>query len=182
MLLSLIDVAFAASEAHGDGHIPMKEIGFHAINFVLLYAILFFVARKPIAELLKTRQTEVRDALEKGHAALKAAEDRNTDVDAKLSRFDKELTTLRLKADQDIQAEAALVRERTAADIAALEALTDRNIAEARRNARVALQKQTVDAAILAAEERIRTQVNADDHKRLAGDFLAAVDAEAANG
>ena len=181
MLLAVIDVALASPDAHGEGGIPLTDIGIHAVNFVFMYALLFFIARKPVAELLKSRQAEIRQALDKGHAALKAAEDRNADVASKLSHFDKEVTALRLNADRDIAAEATLVRERTLADIAAFEALTDRNIAEARRNARVKLQRDAVDAAIAAAEEQIRGQLNADDHKRLAGDFLAAVDAEAAN-
>ncbi|MCP4805050.1 MAG: ATP synthase F0 subunit B [Proteobacteria bacterium] len=182
MLLAVIDVALAAGDAHGEGGIPFTDIGIHAFNFVFLYAVLFFIARKPVAELLKARQADVRQALEKGHAALKAAEDRNGDIASKLSHFDKEVTGLRLNAERDIGAERTLVKERTAADIAALEALTDRNIAEARRNARVKLQRDAVDAAVAAAEEQIRGQLNKDDKTRLAGDFLAAVDAEAANG
>ena len=182
MLLALLDTALAASDAHGEGGIPMVEIGLHAANFIFLYGLLFFIARKPVGELLKQRQAEVRQALDKGNAALKAAEDRNGDIESKLSHFDKQVAEMRAQADADVAAEHALVKERTAADIAAYEALTDRNIAEVRRNARVKLQKDAVEAAVAAAEEQIRGQLNKDDHKRLAGDFLAAVDAEAANG
>ena len=116
MLLALMDVAFA-SDAAGP---PWNEIGIHAINFVLLYTVLFFLARKPVAELLKSRQAEIKKALDDGNAALKAAEDRHGELDSRLGHFGQMVEDMKLQAKADADNERENLRARTVTDIASL--------------------------------------------------------------
>lgn len=174
MLHLLLETAFAAS---GDGP-PMTEIGVHAINFVLLYTVLFFLARKPVAELLKERQAEIKKALDDGNAALKAAEDRHAELDSRLAHFDKLVEDMKAQAKTDADNERAQMRTKTEGDIASLKALTERTIREETRNARATLQREAVDLAMQIAEESIRQQISAADHERLAGEFLVAVEGD----
>ena len=68
----------------GDGGIPMTEIGIHAVNFVLMYGLLFFLLRKPIGELLRQRQASIRQDLEDASGAKNEAQDRLDAIQAKL--------------------------------------------------------------------------------------------------
>lgn len=172
MFLALMDSALAAGGGEGP---PMKEIGVHAINFVLLYTVLFFLARKPIAEILKSRQAEIKKALDDGNAALKAAEDRHSELDVRLTQFSKMVDEMKAQAKTDADNERASLREKTASDIVMLKALTERTIREETRNARAALQRESVDLAVQIAEESLRKQITAADQERLAGEFLVAV-------
>jgi len=171
MLLLLVDTALAAG---GEGP-PLTEIGIHAINFVLLYTVLFFLARKPVAELLKGRQAEIKKALDDGNAALKAAEDRHSELDSRLAHFDKLVEDMKAQAKSDADNERVAMRRKTKADIVSLQALTERTIREETRNARAALQREAVDLAVQIAEESLRKQITDADHQRLAGEFLVAV-------
>ena len=176
-LLLVSGIAFAAG---GDGP-PLKAIGVHLANFVLLFTVLFFLVRKPVAEALKARQGEVKHEIDESNAKRKDAQTRFDEIEARLNRFENEVAELKAQAEKEAAADREYLRQRTAADIESLKQLTEQTIRDEGRKARAALQAEAVGLAVGLAEERLRASINDGDQERLAGEFLLAVKQEAAD-
>lgn len=159
----------------GDGGIPMTEIGIHAVNFVLMYGLLFVLLRKPVGELLRRRQGSIRQELEDASGAKNEAQARLDAVQSKLDDFDAELAQMVADAREDAAAEARYTAERTERDATMLREMTAGTVREETRNARAQLQQDVVDAAVKLAEEKLRADIGGADHDRLANDFLGAL-------
>lgn len=168
-------LALASGGESHEGGIPVSAIAVHAANFVLMYAVIFFAARKPVADMLKQRSAGVKKAIDDANAARKAAQERVSEIEGRLSRLDAEVESMRAQAADAAQAELEHSRKVTAQDIENLKALTALHIQEETNIARQTLQAEAVDLAMKLAEERIRGQINAQDHQRFAGEFLKAV-------
>lgn len=159
----------------GDGGIPLTEIGIHAVNFVLMYGLLFFLLRKPVSELLKQRQASIRQDLEDAAGAKNDAQARLDAIQAKLDDFDAEVAKMTADAREDAAAEAKYTAERTERDATMLREMTAGTVREETRNARARLQQDAVDAAVKLAEEKLRAEISGADQTRLANDFLGAL-------
>ncbi len=175
------------AEPHGDDHgdehgatpIPLKDIGFHAFNFVLMYVVLFFLARKPVAELLKQRQSSIRQDLEGSARDLEVAKERYDSLVKKLAAFDDELSAMKNEARQDAEQERLYIAERTERDAMMLREMTAGAAREETRKAHAELQKNAVDLAVKLAEEKLRAEIATSDHQRLANEFLSVLKEDA---
>lgn len=81
-------IAFAASSAHGDNHIPFAQIGWQAANLGILLVVIFFFIRKSIGETFKNRQKDYLDRAEKTKSALKHAEAALAGMKTKLAELE----------------------------------------------------------------------------------------------
>lgn len=103
LTLLLSASAIAAGGAHGDGHIPAKEIGWQAVNLGILLVALFIFIRKSIVDAFAARKQSYLDQSQKTMAALKDAEAALADIKSKLSNLEggekKALENARFEAD-----------------------------------------------------------------------------------
>lgn len=170
-LLLLPGVAMAGG---GEGP-PFVAIAVHFANFTILFGALFFLLRKPVGEMLRARQAEVKKEIDDSNKQRKDAQARFDEMEARLARFEAEVAELKATAEKEAAADREYLRERTAADIEVLKELTEQTIRDEGRKARAALQREAVDLAVGLAEERLRASINDTDQDRLAGEFLLAV-------
>ena len=144
----------------------------HALNLFLFLAFVGFFARGPISDAIKNRALDIRKELTEAAQAREDARQQHADIEARLRRFESEMG--------QIQAEARAQGDREHDDLVArAEAEAERVLATAQRSirdetarARHALRKEAVELAVELAAQRLSAEVEADDQRRLARQFL----------
>jgi F-type H+-transporting ATPase subunit b len=143
------------------------------INFALLFGGYYWIGKKPIAAALKGRRASIAREIEEATKMRKEAEKRAKHYQAKLERLETEVQTTkdalvrageaeRERLVQDAEAKAERMRKDA-------EFLVEQEL----KQLRVDLQRDTVEAAIAAAEELLKKRVTPADQERLAEDYLA---------
>lgn len=143
------------------------------INFGILVAGYYLLGKKPIATALQSRRDSVAKEIEEAQRMRKEAEERAKVYQAKLERLEDEARTAREalvragEAERErIVAEAEATAERMRKDA---QFLVEQELKQIRQD----LLRDTMDAAVGAAEELLRKRMTAADHERLAEDYLA---------
>jgi F0F1-type ATP synthase membrane subunit b/b' len=171
-----------AAEAEGEGPASMNWTEFGGetppyiamlINFGILAAGYYLLGRKPIAAGLQARRDTIVKDIEEAQRMKHEAEARARVYQSKLETLEVELQSARdslLGAGQAekerIVREAEAKAERMQRDA---EFLVEQELKQIRGN----LWRETVEAAVLAAEDLLKKRVTPADQERLAEDYLA---------
>lgn len=143
-------------------NIDPVQILLHLFNFVLLFAILYFLLYKPVKAFMDKRQEGYRREREETEAALRQAEDARVTAQNRLEELDAELAAHRRAAEEENAEIAAQIRK-TAEEEAA--AVLSRARAQALR------EKEDL---MTRAEDEVRELIG-----RAAGELVACDTAEA---
>jgi F0F1-type ATP synthase membrane subunit b/b' len=143
------------------------------INFGVLAAGYYFLGRKPIAAGLRARRDTISKDIEEAQRMKHEAEERAKTYQVKLEKLEEELVAAReslLRAgeaeSERIVREAETKAERMRKDA---EFLVEQELKQLRGG----LLRETVEAAVAAAEELLKKRVTPADQERLAEDYLA---------
>jgi len=143
------------------------------INFGILIAGYYLLGRKPIAAALQNRRDTIAKDIDEAHKMLAEAQARAQTYQAKLEHLEDEVKTARAALVQAGEAE----RDRIVGDAEAkaermrkdAEFLVDQELKQIRQD----LWRDTVEAAVGAAEELLKKRVTTADQERMAEDYLA---------
>lgn len=170
----------------GDADDPymVPDIGFHALHIFLLIALLFVVGRRPIGDALKNRALGIRKGLVDSARERDEARQKNEELVARLGKFERELEEMRISAAEEAKQDAARLVERAEAEAKRIAESSERSISEEIRRAKASLRKEAVDLAVQLAETTLSKEVQADDQRRLARQFLDTLttDGDSAHG
>lgn len=143
------------------------------VNFGILVAGYYLLGRKPIAAGLQSRRDRIAREIEEAQKMRREAEERAKFYQVKLEKLTEEVRTAREglvragEAERDrLVREAEAKGERMKKDA---EFLVEQEL----KQIRVDLQRETVEAAIAAAEELLKKRVTMADQERLAEDYLS---------
>ncbi len=143
------------------------------LNFGLLVGLYYALGKKPITEALKQRRATVAKEIEEAQRMTAEAEARAKQYQAKLASLGDELEITKRalveagKGERDrIVREAEEKAERMTKDAVFL---LEQEVKQMRQD----LLKDTVEIAILAAEEILKKRVTPSDHERLAEEYLS---------
>ena len=143
------------------------------INFGILAAGYYFLGRKPVAAGLKARRDTISKEIEEAQRMKREAEERAKTYQSKLEKLEEELQVARESLLRAGEAESErIVREaETKADRMRKDAefLVEQELKQLRGE----LWRDTVEAAVAAAEELLKKRVTPADQERLAEDYLA---------
>ena len=153
---------------------PWGLIG-RIVNFVLLAGTLVYFLRKPFADYLARRDTQIRSDLVTAATMKEEAARQLAQIQAHMKQLPGELEALRARGQEEIAAEEARIREAAAADRERLLEQTRREIELQLRIARRELVTHAADLAVHVARERIRSRITDDDQRRLVDRYLAQV-------
>ncbi len=148
------------------------RLGQHFYNFLILFGILGFALRQPLSDAIKNRASLIRKELTETARARDEARQRFDELNARLGAFEDEVQRLRADAETDAKAEERKLIERANAEAARLTKNAERNIRDELVRARVALQEDAVSLAVKLAEQTLKSQVQSEDQRRLARQFL----------
>jgi F-type H+-transporting ATPase subunit b len=148
------------------------------INFGILVAGYYLLGKKPIAAALQSRRDSIAKEIEEAQKMRREAEARAKTYQAKLEKVEEEVRMARDalvragEAERDrIVNEAEAKAERMRKDA---EFLVEQELKQIRQD----VMRDTVEAAVTAAEELLKKRVTPADQERLAEDYLADLGAK----
>jgi F0F1-type ATP synthase membrane subunit b/b' len=143
------------------------------VNFGILLAGYYLLGKKPIAAALQSRRDNIAKEIEEAQRMRKEAEERAKIYQAKLGSLEQEVKAAREalvhagEAERDrLVSEAEAKAERMRKDA---EFLVEQELKQIRQD----LWKDTVEAAVSAAEDLLKKRVTPADQERIAEDYLA---------
>jgi len=176
ILLTVAGVALASGEGHeavAKGWVI--EDTYKVMNFVVLAAALFFIARKPVKEFFSSRTTGIHEELEGLELKKAEAEKVLAGYADKIAALDQEAE--RIVADYVAQGEDAKKRilAEAEAQAAKLEEMAKRNIEQEFKSAKDQLRQEISEKALAQAEALVTKSISTEDQDRLVDDYLTKV-------
>jgi F-type H+-transporting ATPase subunit b len=177
--LLLLPALAAASEGEGGGGLIElnRSLLIQVINFLILLAVLYRFAYRPLVATLEARAAAIKQQLAEAQAAREAAERQLAEFEARLEAAQAEAQAMRERALR----EAAEMGERVTAG-AREEATRLLDSARAQieqdvRRAKSELRAEVGTLAVEIAERLVKKSLRDEDHRRLVQDALARIDA-----
>jgi F-type H+-transporting ATPase subunit b len=167
-----------AADEHGggEGHEGGSPL-WHAINLLILIAVLVYVGRKPIQEFFAGRRHDIESNLKRSAAVLSEAEGRLGEWNRRMQRLDGEIEEIKTAARERAESERQriLADAHTAADRIRRDAGTA--VEQETRRAREELRKEATQLALDLAGDLLRQRMNDQDRTRLVDEFIQQVEA-----
>lgn len=153
-------------------NIDFQQIFLHMLNFVILFAVLYFLLYKPIKKFIDDREAEYKKDADEAAEKLKKADDALAGLDKALAEKEKEAEEQRTALLDD-------AREQYDKKLAAAEADAKKLISDAREQADAIREKAAAqlgdDISRLALESVKKTVLSTDEAFDA---FLSAVEEE----
>ncbi len=148
---------------------------YKVLNFGLLVAVLFLLAKKPVKEFFQSRRKGIEDELTDLEKKKKNAEKELAEYESRLKNLNEESN--RILDDYVRQGEEAKRRIIAEAQEQAtkLEELAKRNIEQEFKAAKTALKNEIVEKAVAEAETLVKQSIASEDQDRLVDEYLKKV-------
>ncbi len=146
---------------------------FQVVNFGILVAILYKFAFKPITKALEDRAEGIKKSLEDAKAANQEAEQRLKDYGDKLATAHKEGEGIRERARQQALTEEQRIVTEAKEEAHRLVEQAKKDIDGEVKKARQKLREEVVNISLMVTEKVLEKKVEAEDHKRLVGEYIA---------
>lgn len=153
-------------------HYVVPVIGWHVFNLALFLGVVFYFARRPVSDEVKNREVNIRKRLTDAARLRDEARQKHEELGARLASFEEEVAQLRSEAAEEARKEEERLIERAEAEAERIREIAERNIREEVVRAQVALRREAVDLAVDLAETTLKNQMQSDDQRRLARQFL----------
>ena len=157
----------------------LRRVLTHTINFVIFVGLLVYFIRRPLKDFLANRRLTISQQLDESRDMMAAAQTRYSEIDERLAAFGDELEEMLQQVRQECATERqrAIVNAERAA--VALEEAAHRGVDKELDKAKHDLRTETVELAMDLAEQVLRSQVTAEDHRRLTGEYFERIERDA---
>lgn len=160
----------------------MPAFVWHAVNFLIFAAIIFFAARAGVVASAKAKRDRIARDIEEATKLRDEMRAKFEDYDARMKDIDARMNTLITDARNEAETEKKRIIEEASKAAARMrteaKTIADQEIARARRE----LQDEQIARAGELAEQMLRTSVNKDDQSRLSQEFLTRIEGGKAKG
>ena len=177
LLILLTSPAWAAE---GSGFSYWWRLIWRILNFLILAAIIFKMARKPLKGFLAGKKGEAEQTLEQLEAAKTKAEAELAEIKTKLAEADQEigrlivhLSEMAIKRQQRILNEA---QARAESIIHGAQAAAEGEL----KRAKESLTLEVGGDIIALATQKLRERLTAEDHQRILSEAVARMEARSA--
>ena len=172
--LLLPSLALAAEGEGGGGWGALLEIG-RLANLVLVFSVLVWIARKPLANFFAGRSQTIREQLAEAQRARKDAEAKLAEISARMASLDDELKEIRAAAEREAEAEYQRLTAEAEKDAHRVLEQARREIEGMSRAAQIELRTQAAELAVALARRQIEGEMTDADHRRLFTNFVASL-------
>lgn len=166
--------SFASSDIHENkGWVTTDS--YRVLNFTVLIVGLFFALRRPVASTLDSRIKSIKNKLKDLESKKVKAEEKLIKYNEKLAKLNEESETIISNyIKQGKEAKDKIISE---AKVAArkLQEQAKKNIEHEFTLAKVQLQNEVVDNALVKAEEIIKNKIDLNDQEKLVHEYLEKV-------
>jgi F-type H+-transporting ATPase subunit b len=178
LLFCFAGTVAASSEGEG-GHEAHKgwiaTDTYRVMNFTVLVVGLFFLLRKPVSQALNARIKGIKDQLSELEAKKK-------DAEKELAKYTERLTHLEQESEKLIEeyvrqgneAKARIIDE-AKKTVEKLEEQARRNIEHEFKQAKIKLQQDILEKALVNAEALIKNKITSQDQDKLVDEYLEKV-------
>lgn len=84
-------------------NINLTQIFLHLLNFLILFAILYFLLYKPVKNFMEKREKTYRDMDDEARDNLRVSEETKAQYESKMSEADSEISQMKQKSRQEIE-------------------------------------------------------------------------------
>ena len=168
----------AGAAEHAEGEVHTETIWgpiSRAFNSAVLFGVLYYFLRKPIAAYLTSRDSEIRNDLVTAAEMKRTATLQLAELQQKMAALPGELELLKTRGQEEIVAEEARIEQAAAAERERLVEQTRREIDLQLRIAQRELVEHASNLAVGLASERIKKNITPDDQIRLVDRYLQQV-------
>jgi F-type H+-transporting ATPase subunit b len=145
------------------------------INLAIVAYILYRAGKKPIAEALQKRKKTIMQDIDAATSMKLEAEKRLKGYESQLARIEEKKRELREEYRAQWEAERARILKEAEEKALRLRRDAEFRIAQERKQAQADVLRDAVDGAVAAAEELVRSRIQATDQERLADDYLSGI-------
>lgn len=146
---------------------------FFIFNFLILVGAGWYLAKSGVPKMFKDRSAAIQRGMEEAKRASAESAARLTEVEARLSRLDEEITNMRDQAEKEAKTEEERLRVGTEDEKRKIVQSAEQEIAAASTAARRELKVFAAELAIGLAEKQI--SVSEDTDKGLVRDFASGL-------
>jgi F-type H+-transporting ATPase subunit b len=148
---------------------------YRVMNFAVLAVALFFILRKPVAQALNSRIEGIKEQLSE-------LESKKEEAEKELAEYNKKLSLLEQEAERIVEeyvkqgneAKARILKEAESA-AEKLEEHARRNIEHEFEQAKLKLQEEILEKALVKAENILKAKITSNDQDRLVDEYLEKV-------
>jgi len=155
-----------------EGQSSMLDFFWKVVNTIILLAILYYFARKPISSALGKSAEEAKATIEEARQAEQRIEEELTKAREKLEKVEHEATEMIAKAKVTAETERQRILEEGEAEAKRITDYARFTIEQEFKKAEYDLRRWVAEVTIDLAEEKLQQRVNADQQKKLIQDFV----------
>jgi len=145
------------------------------LNLAIFVAIMIYLLKKPLTEAFKAKRETIRAELIKSGEEKQAALAQLTSSEAKLAALDTEKTAIMQKAKDEADAEQTRLAGQTESDVNKIREQTSGEISRLTQQTKAELRRFSAEESIRLAEERLRSQIDAEKDARLIKSGIQAI-------
>ncbi len=157
--------------AHATGMKPITAYWVSVgLNFAIIALLLIVLLKSRLPGMFRARTESIRKSLDEARRASELAQKRLSDIEARLSKLDSEIASMRASADAEAKGEEERIRAAAEHDKQKIIEAAEQEIAAATNLARRDLKAYVAELAVSLAEKRI--QINAATDEELVRSFV----------
>lgn len=170
LLINLL-VPFVVFASEG-GELDWRTFGWRVAMFVIFAGILYFVARKPVKNMLISRTDEIKAALAEAESAKDLAVAQKKEYEAKIEELNKELEQMKVNALRVAEAERKSMIEDTEKYIEQMKQFAMTMIKSETERAKAELRKEVVELATAEAEKKLSSEIKGQEGNKVLSDYV----------
>ena len=155
-----------------EGQSSMLDFFWKVVNTIILLAILYYFARKPISSALGKSAEEAKATIEEARQAEQRIEEELIKAREKLEKVEHEAAEMIAKAKVTAEDERQRILEEGEAEVKRITEYARFTIEQEFKKAEYDLRCWVAGVTIDLAEEKLQQRVNADQQKKLIQDFV----------
>ncbi len=145
------------------------------LNLAIFVGIMIYLLKKPLTEAFKAKRGTIRAELIKAEEEKQAALAQLTSTEAKLAALYTEKTAIMQKAKDEADAEQMRLAGQTEFDVNKIREQTSGEISRLTQQTKAELRRFSAEESIRLAEEKLRSQIDAEKDARLIKSGIQAI-------
>ena len=165
-------LALAAEQAEASGLLNPNL--WRVLNLLVFVIILIYILRNKIGigQLFNNRADSIIKKLEQARRDKREAEERLSELEARLGRLDQEVAEIRAQAEQESDHQAERIRRSAEADAEKIRQAAQREIEGAMKSAKGELQAFVAEQSVALAEAIITREIRPEDNAAMLNRFV----------
>ena len=132
------------------------------VNFAIVVLLIFWLGRKFVPAVIRSRNDSIQRALQEARAASEDAGKRLADIENRLKQMDAEIAKMQASAEKEAEGEEARIKQVAQDELGKVVLAAEQEIAAAAKQVRRELSTHTADLALALARKQINVDLNTD--------------------